>query len=1149
MESALALLPPDQKEPPLKLAQRHAPKTNKPAFWSSKIHGIPRNYAPKKPSTAIDIRRPEKGRFKGGTAASVHKPRNKNTLQLQKTDALTRKRVEQVTEQLRRKVITEYTPFHEKESAILMRTFKAFDVENRRTISPAAFQKVLDIFDIETDSKLVNAIFDKYGCDMQGRLPYDVFVRALFTSNYRLLAWNSIQQGVPFTSTGNALQRREEDAFSGKIQQGNKRCITGLYTPNDWDGKSTLARSRRQPDSHLELERVYGYSGNTKVSNLKIDPQSSWLAPNLFFASTGEGVYFTAAVGVVLSYDDDPTKTTKQESGGITSKPAKHSAKPAESAADLKQRFFQSHDDDVLCIALDESRNYVATGQKAPAKLAKGVQCSATVSVWDVHSMQELMELEHKEIEKKEDTPGSGRMAGVQAVCFNETGDLLITVCCNTYHTLHVWEWRKKQLIFHQNTRQATPPSVWGVKWNPVELTDDDYRPPQTASNDKDTVVYNREKYCDFVTFGVKHIYFWEAHDPINTVKDGSDNATRKKKAWSALPGHFGQETEGKGKDGKPLAKFPIQDVMCVEFLQNCGWILSGMASGDIYLWKVNKWSDGLTHNEVLTRRQDKDRTTIFDPVKIEVVLKFDWKISPSSKFVRPHKHNLMALKLRANGKELYSAGGEGEIKVWKVAEKPNDQEPQGALQPLGGFEIRSPGRHGGKPIIKALDTEPGSDDIVIGTDKCDIWKVTLKRSGAGFQLKEASKKRGKENEKTIDTSSIILVKGHSDEVCGLDAHPTLEGLFATACKSDRVYLWNSQTGQELALGEVSIPTSSNQACACAFSADGKRLAVGTDDGAVAVFDIDKFQGGTLKPLSNGKGGDKGTLPLHTRAHRISEMKYSPNNKMLAVAGHDTKIEIFNTANDSYVKIAVCGGHSATVSHMDWSIDCKVLQSSCNARELLYWDVWWGYEDTNGDEYQPGRRIGRQCIDDQRDTQWATWSCNIGFEVMGIYPDDYNTDDINMTARSRDGRFLAAADDRGGVMLYNHPAVVEDGPHFWYSGHSSHVMNVKWLKVTENEEPVLVSAGGADRAIFQWRLIEDRKPDPEKKIDIAAPAPALKDETSASSKSAQLRSASFMQQQAELEKQKSTIKKQDEEIKALMSRLALLEQVKENKKS
>ena len=46
-------------------------------------------------------------------------------------------------------------------------------------------------------------------------------------------------------------------------------------------------------------------------------------------------------------------------------------------------------------------------------------------------------------------------------------------------------------------------------------------------------------------------------------------------------------------------------------------------------------------------------------------------------------------------------------------------------------------------------------------------------------------------------------------------------------------------------------------------------------------------------------------------------------------------------------------------------------------------------------------------------SRWASWSCTLGFNVMGIYPEGYGTDDINMVARSPCHRFLAAADDRG----------------------------------------------------------------------------------------------------------------------------------------
>lgn len=66
---------------------------------------------------------------------------------------------------------------------------------------------------------------------------------------------------------------------------------------------------------------------------------------------------------------------------------------------------------------------------------------------------------------------------------------------------------------------------------------------------------------------------------------------------------------------------------------------------------------------------------------------------------------------------------------------------------------------------------------------------------------------------------------------------------------------------------------------------------------------------------------------------------------------------------------------------------------------------------------------------------------------------------------------MACADDRGGVLLFNYPAVVESQPYDYYPGHSSHVANVKWL--LSGETLYLISAGGHDRSLFQWRFVRD----------------------------------------------------------------------------
>lgn len=81
---------------------------------------------------------------------------------------------------------------------------------------------------------------------------------------------------------------------------------------------------------------------------------------------------------------------------------------------------------------------------------------------------------------------------------------------------------------------------------------------------------------------------------------------------------------------------------------------------------------------------------------------------------------------------------------------------------------------------------------------------------------------------------------------------------------------------------------------------------------------------------------------------------------------------------------SVCTGASGTVEHLDWSYALThgslaeqgryILQSNDTSREVLHWDGL----------------TGRKVTSNQRDAQWASWSCPLGFPVLGIWPDYAN---------------------------------------------------------------------------------------------------------------------------------------------------------------
>ena len=85
--------------------------------------------------------------------------------------------------------------------------------------------------------------------------------------------------------------------------------------------------------------------------------------------------------------------------------------------------------------------------------------------------------------------------------------------------------------------------------------------------------------------------------------------------------------------------------------------------------------------------------------------------------------------------------------------------------------------------------------------------------------------------------------------------------------------------------------------------------------------------------------------------------------------------------------------------------------------------------------------------------------------------------DVNAVDRSRARAHLVTADDFGGVNVFNYPVVVDEAPSRREAGHSSHVMNVRFSPT----DAWVVSVGGKDRAVFQWRFarIADRAKRPE----------------------------------------------------------------------
>lgn len=282
-----------------------------------------------------------------------------------------------------------------------------------------------------------------------------------------------------------------------------------------------------------------------------------------------------------------------------------------------------------------------------------------------------------------------------------------------------------------------------------------------------------------------------------------------------------------------------------------------------------------------------------------------------------------------------------------------------------------------------------------------------------------------------IEMGFTPAMLGHAEEVWGLAAHPTLPQ-FTTAGHDRLLQMWDSLSHTVVWSKDIG-----EQAQSVCFSPDGAVMIVGCFAGKWLAIDSETRE----------------LYTHHTDGSEVLQVvRFSPDGSLLALGSRDNYIYIYQVDEHAtkYSRVGRCMGHSSFVTHMDWSVDGQYLRSNSGDYELLYWN--------------PG--VCRQIPQSSslRDVEWATHTCIISYETIGIWPEGADGTDVNNCTRSTDGKLLATGDDFGKVKLFSYPTCQPKSLHHAYGGHSSHVTNVSFLQ----DDTRLVSTGGADTSVLQW---------------------------------------------------------------------------------
>eukprot|EP00795_Rhopilema_esculentum_P003114 gene3114-1413_t len=312
-----------------------------------------------------------------------------------------------------------------------------------------------------------------------------------------------------------------------------------------------------------------------------------------------------------------------------------------------------------------------------------------------------------------------------------------------------------------------------------------------------------------------------------------------------------------------------------------------------------------------------------------------------------------------------------------------------------------------------------GGEKILAGTNGGEIFEITA-----------ADKDK-----------PITLVQGHAEgELWALACHPRKQ-LFVTGSDDKSVRLWDMASRSLIARGQFDLNIRS-----AAISPDGSQIAIGHGDGSFRVL----------------KGRDLTELyHIKDRKEVLHEMKYSPDGSLLAVGSNDNFVDIY-AVNERYKRVGNCKGSSSYITHLDFSDDSKYIQTNSGAAERLFYRMPVGKRVTKKEELDS--------------IHWSTWTCVLGDEVNGIWEKFTDTTDVNAAEANFQNGVIVTGDDFGQVKLVRFPCIKKGGKFRKYVGHSAHVTNVRF----SCDGTYVISTGGADHAVFQWRFI------PEGGIDSAA---------------------------------------------------------------
>ncbi|XP_046375826.2 echinoderm microtubule-associated protein-like CG42247 isoform X3 [Haliotis rufescens] len=298
------------------------------------------------------------------------------------------------------------------------------------------------------------------------------------------------------------------------------------------------------------------------------------------------------------------------------------------------------------------------------------------------------------------------------------------------------------------------------------------------------------------------------------------------------------------------------------------------------------------------------------------------------------------------------------------------------------------------------------------------------------------------------------IVQGHSGDSVSIAVHPkeytthvkAREYCFVTAGK-DLVIKWSAS--QRIPIWKTKI--EGEKCTAVAVDHHDRMVALGTKSGKVIILN------------DTNRGREENTIVIG--AKKINTVAFSPNGMRLAVAVDDGYLHICSVDKGVLGRVhATSNVHGLSMTNIDWSRDCRFLQTSSTDFQVFFWNA------DKKPKLIPGHKL--------RDADWTTHKALVSHAILGPWQHLDAGETIKAVDRSNGPQkdLLVTGDSMGRLRLYKYPCSSSESE---YRGTKAYSGAINSVMFSGDDYFVFSSASSVVNndlknhlGIMQWAIVE-----------------------------------------------------------------------------